>query len=378
MSIALLRNLGKIHNLNDDMESLSWVTVVALLKYFEHNNKDFDMSMFDDIRFTKELGADVAVGGDQKGIWLYDVHATNAYKKTAWTSMPLTDLVRALCKLYAKSHRTYHNERAELEDDDVAQGKLFQDAYLPSPQTLLAHFTKTMALKEGWPKEDDTIPDQFPRKTKAKTERMAHAAILASMKSSSHQVAAASTSTIPGYAPMGRTPATGHPIDPPDPSRIPSVPPTPELWARRLDEDLPQDEGTTLGGDASPPSSLDLDGGAGKARSHDNFNGKNLASGPGIRERKSLKSRGKAPARQELASTSRHLAGEAGTSTRKTRSSQPQSQRVLGHSSSADEVGSSGGHTRSRKRSRNSDDYEEIEAVPRRQLKKKRNGASGK
>ncbi|KAK7688397.1 hypothetical protein QCA50_008770 [Cerrena zonata] len=70
MSIALLRDDAKLHDIFDDLESLLWVLLFFAVHNFKYTGK-FSMRVFDDVNYISRTDNDpVALGGDWKLTWL--------------------------------------------------------------------------------------------------------------------------------------------------------------------------------------------------------------------------------------------------------------------------------------------------------------------
>ncbi|CAL1708568.1 unnamed protein product [Somion occarium] len=148
ISVALLQEPSKSHEVHDDLESCFWVLLYISLHYFKHNGHQYR-----------------TFGGNLKGSLL----TLSQLKKVRWECRPLDELIHVLAKTWKP-----------LYDDDDDERRNLLRGNLDNVTPLLEAFDTALASEE-WP-EKDAVPNQYPRKrqrsidqaiARAKTERIA-------------------------------------------------------------------------------------------------------------------------------------------------------------------------------------------------------------
>ncbi|KAI0089418.1 hypothetical protein BDY19DRAFT_942281 [Irpex rosettiformis] len=109
MSIALLRDSNKAHEILDDFESLFWVLVYGALHYFDYKigkNQPFSLEMFEERVPVHQADRELYVGGDKKMTALEMI--------TTWvtfTSLPLHKLIDDVAAEFLAYYRLKHESR---------------------------------------------------------------------------------------------------------------------------------------------------------------------------------------------------------------------------------------------------------------------------
>ncbi|CAL1710004.1 unnamed protein product [Somion occarium] len=158
ISMALLQEPNKPHEVRDDLESCFWVLLYVSLHYFKHNGRevDFKLDFFDEI---KERRMDKApyqsVGGNLKIALLI----ADELDEVRWECHPLDELVHTLARLW---------RLAFALDGKLARilGKLAEKDILSSALekvSLVLDMFDTALASEGW-NDKDVIADQYSGK----------------------------------------------------------------------------------------------------------------------------------------------------------------------------------------------------------------------
>ncbi|CAL1708939.1 unnamed protein product [Somion occarium] len=171
ISILLLQNPLKGHDVHDDLESSFWVLLYVSLHYFKHNQGQLiDLTFFNECKEHHD-------GEDGDG----EVHPLGGLKKSGflshrlkhikWRCAPLNSLIHAFGALL--NDYQYYYEKADGNDDKSAEAqfKAIQEQ-LDQVDIVLSLFDTALASDE-WP-ENDALPDQFPRMTDKQEDQMIH------------------------------------------------------------------------------------------------------------------------------------------------------------------------------------------------------------
>ncbi|CAL1708843.1 unnamed protein product [Somion occarium] len=171
ISILLLQNPKKGHDVHDDLESSFWVLLYVSLHYFPHNlGPTFNVRFFDECSEEQDINAGDGqtreLGGAGKTSFL-----SHKLKVVEWRCVPLNSLIHSFGELLTDYQYYYEKMDRNNNKDAEAQFKAIQEQ-LEKVDTVLGLFDTALASDE-WP-EDDAVPDQFPLKTKKQEDRMIH------------------------------------------------------------------------------------------------------------------------------------------------------------------------------------------------------------
>lgn len=135
MSISLLGNLHKPHDIFDDLESLLWVLLFFAIRHFKYSGK-FDMRVFNQAQpISDEDGEIQSVGGDSKFLWLQ-------MPETVFDCKPLQD--------FFDSFRQFHLDYISKKSFSKAGGKRkatfqeFEAEVLRDVSSLASHFNDVL------------------------------------------------------------------------------------------------------------------------------------------------------------------------------------------------------------------------------------------
>ncbi|CAL1708930.1 unnamed protein product [Somion occarium] len=169
ISILLLRDPKKGHDVHDDLESSFWVLLYVSLHYFPHNlGPAFDAGFFDEYKEQPDLRAGDGkirpLGGFEKAGFL-----NYTLQDIIWECAPLNTLIHVVGNIF-DDYNTSHRKRNNNENE-AARFSAIQEQ-LDRVDMILNHFDTALAT-DGWP-ESDALPDQFPLKTKKQEDQMIH------------------------------------------------------------------------------------------------------------------------------------------------------------------------------------------------------------
>ena len=119
MSIPLLRDPDRLHDLVDDLESLFWVLVYGALKRFVRGDPRYSMRMFDG-ETRDEMGR--LVGGVQK----YSALWSGAFLRQEYVCPSLQRLIH-VCAARWNEYQLLKRSAPELDEDTVARLKSILD-----------------------------------------------------------------------------------------------------------------------------------------------------------------------------------------------------------------------------------------------------------
>lgn len=155
MSIALLRDPHKTHDILDDFESLFWAKLFGAVKYFA-GKISFDMDAFFDHTKKCIKGQMHEVGGKGKFLALHDPET----KQIPFTCGPFMKLLGQLAKMWKQYYTIKYDHEEEPENDDYR--KAFDEIRqkYSNPDFWVAVFDKHLA-EQGW-QESDAIEDRYP------------------------------------------------------------------------------------------------------------------------------------------------------------------------------------------------------------------------
>lgn len=167
MSVALLRDPQKSHEISDDIESCLWVFYKMALHFFEHTfllHRRIDMAtVFDEMKEGQTTdGAVYAYGGNAK----YTHLMGRQFTEVTFDSAPLTRILHTFGSVFRK---LYVIESMVNEDDlpgDVDVQRLLYDAQKQKIEDvidIIKIFDDELG-KSDWP-EDDAVPDQYLQTT---------------------------------------------------------------------------------------------------------------------------------------------------------------------------------------------------------------------
>lgn len=216
MSIALLQNPDKLHDIMDDFEAMFWSLFYASLHRFDHTNIKLRMEMFDEkIESTRPSdGAPIRIGGELKKNAIHDLA-----ERVAFTCLPLNSLIQKMAKEFdqyyeleiaaqkaqqpsATPNIDAENEvdvprvqTAEDDEDDGEESSTVEDvpvvlkmlneqrAKLSDPKFWLKMFNNS--LKQGGWKNDALAKDPYAPRTVKATDQEYQQAIHSSLQDSS-------------------------------------------------------------------------------------------------------------------------------------------------------------------------------------------------
>ena len=201
MSIRLLRNPKKAHDILDDFEAIFWSLFYGGAHYYALDFSDLDLKLFDEKK-EKELldGTLVSVGGTNKRCLILEAVS----ERIRFVSKPLTDLIDNMASLwnqYYTAEESLNQARAEASkpsrasvasvvnknrqwDDDEQTtrenhgGSLFKKDpirvekasehfnairnELSKPSTWLNLFDDVLEARQDWPTNDSLGKDAYP------------------------------------------------------------------------------------------------------------------------------------------------------------------------------------------------------------------------
>ncbi|KAK7692061.1 hypothetical protein QCA50_005466 [Cerrena zonata] len=160
LSIGMLMENGKIHEIHDDLESCYWVLLYISFHYFEHTHPTFNINFFDEYEAPRD-GAP-ASGGNKKNTFLTSNRL--ASNNINWTCKPLNVLLHELTALFQMYH-IHANVPPARESD----GFLKQHELIGKVDVVLELFDRALASNE-WP-EKDALEDQMPAKPKNEADK---------------------------------------------------------------------------------------------------------------------------------------------------------------------------------------------------------------
>ena len=157
MSTRLLSVQGKVHELNDDLESHFFVLLYQALHFVEHNQPDdiFPDTIFDQVHVDPKTGNHT--GGQGKASF-YATNLVTMNEQLEFASKPFTTLVRGLYQIFT-SLQDYHcakSRKKNPDESDVKNIKQLEDCV-----GIVALLDEALKSKE-WPTECDKVPDQYP------------------------------------------------------------------------------------------------------------------------------------------------------------------------------------------------------------------------
>ena len=166
MSTRLLSVQGKIHELNDDLESHFFVLLYEGLHFVKHN-KPYGISLgdlFDQVTVDPETGNH---RGGQGKVFLYTTDFTTMNKQLEFTSKPFTSLIRRLYRIFASLHE-YHVAKDKEKNPDKGDAKNVKK--LEGCVGIAKLFDEALKSK-GWPTECDKALDQYPPSSRLKPQQ---------------------------------------------------------------------------------------------------------------------------------------------------------------------------------------------------------------
>lgn len=190
MSIALLKDPSKAHEILDDLEALFWTLLYAALNRFEHTSS-FNMSIFNDHDFEVVNGIPTGriVGGKKKKDALDDISVT-----VEFTSQPLQSLITTLSEALSEyyQYRRAANARKKVADKnpnnaaakrsyDAALKQLNErHATLSKPSYWRELFKEELEKKDAWPQCEAAPMVLYPPRTEEQGFRLFEASIATS------------------------------------------------------------------------------------------------------------------------------------------------------------------------------------------------------
>lgn len=207
MSIEVLKNPDKLHEIFDDLESCFWTFLYAALHRFEHKGK-FNMDAFTSYELEYKNGVPTGreLGGSAKKEALKDL-----YKAVQFSCEPLGKLVMTLASalddyhtstatmLSKKSLLKYNPENARARRIYDQSSETHEELYalLSNPSWWLDQFDDALK-EEGWIDDVATV-EMYPARTQKHEVRLFD---INSRTSSSHSLRATSNvDTAPALAP---------------------------------------------------------------------------------------------------------------------------------------------------------------------------------
>ncbi|KAI0683687.1 hypothetical protein BC835DRAFT_1423088 [Cytidiella melzeri] len=164
MSIGMLQNPLKAHEILDDCESIFWTMLYGALHRFKHNGPRFDMSIFTETRHQENAdGTASRVGGIAKK------HALTIMDTLAFVSTPLRELLATLAEAlddyYTAKYKFMKAERRNNPSTLSAARKAFDEhhAMLSDPAYWRRQFDFYLDQK-GWV-DDVVAEDPYPEMT---------------------------------------------------------------------------------------------------------------------------------------------------------------------------------------------------------------------
>lgn len=133
MSIALLRDATKLHDIFDDLESLLWVLLFFAVHNFKYTGK-FSMRVFDEATEVSDTeNGRIVLGGDWKLTWVL----REAYKM-GFECKPLQDFFNSYSRFHSNhywkiSHSTDNEKEKKVLED--LEAEISRDIY-----QLVSHF----------------------------------------------------------------------------------------------------------------------------------------------------------------------------------------------------------------------------------------------
>ena len=192
MSIGLLQNPKKAHEILDDFESVFWTMLYGGVHRFEHTG-EIDMSIFTEARYDPNAGPDnMVVGGDRKYMVLCRFPIEFSCKPF---NRLVTKLANAIRYYYESKYCLQRLEKTQPAtdsdpDSDDEPSRLFEarkalkehHAKLSNPQFWIRAFRKALS-KDGW--YDDLIEeDQYTSQTEERQTQQIESLIHSSFQTS--------------------------------------------------------------------------------------------------------------------------------------------------------------------------------------------------
>lgn len=156
MSTRLLSVQGKVHELDDDLESRFFDLLYEGLHFVKHNKPYgiFLGEIFDQATVDPETGRHS--GGNGKAA-LYTTNFTTMDEQLEFTSKPFTSLIRGLYQLFVSLHG-YHVAKGMRRNPHEIDAKNVKK--LERGVGITELFDEALQSKD-WPTECDKIPDQY-------------------------------------------------------------------------------------------------------------------------------------------------------------------------------------------------------------------------
>ena len=120
MSIGLLREPGKIHEVLDDYESVFWASLYGAVHFYEHEiTGPLDLTVFDEMtEVPAAKGSYVAVGGTKKLALLQDLSTSIQFK-----SAPFNHLIKQIATLLHQYYTAMANVGTAQDETPCAPPK---------------------------------------------------------------------------------------------------------------------------------------------------------------------------------------------------------------------------------------------------------------
>ncbi|KAI0682853.1 hypothetical protein BC835DRAFT_1524433 [Cytidiella melzeri] len=150
MSVGMLRNSTKPHEILDDLESMYWTMLYGALHRFKHSGRMFDMSILTESRkATRSDGTSEVVGGRLKRAALSEM-----FELLDFNCKPLNRLLfrlaRSLHRYYTAQQDLNQAEYAALDDDPEFK-KLFLE--VPAARKALQDQHEKVSKPSSWREE---------------------------------------------------------------------------------------------------------------------------------------------------------------------------------------------------------------------------------
>ncbi|KAH8099739.1 hypothetical protein BXZ70DRAFT_214941 [Cristinia sonorae] len=160
LSVALVSNPKKVHDILDDMESCYWVLLYQALHHFQSSAKTRKtLKMFDEVEEDITSGGGYASTGGEKKC----AHLALFYHKLRFSSCRLDEVIRGISEHFSRYYKTGSPKSREF--------KHLRLQLLKKPGHTMLTIINLTLKKGGWSK-NDALPDIFPR-ISAQDERKA-------------------------------------------------------------------------------------------------------------------------------------------------------------------------------------------------------------
>lgn len=166
MSIAMLEDPFKAHDIVDDMESMFWSLLIGAAKYFD-GEIEISMEAFFFQQNKLIDGKLYVVGGDSKWTLL----ATSSLADMPFNCAPLRDLITQLSDIWRKYYEAKFKFDARPSNRKAEEKYRKRHEQVSKPAYWIAILDKALKRKDWL--EADTIEDRYPSKSEKEADMQA-------------------------------------------------------------------------------------------------------------------------------------------------------------------------------------------------------------